>query len=215
VESICRFVFWVSQYADLRFRTESTSPRDVCVWARFDARLCSEPSAQAGMLDPVLMTTDHDSSATLLSADSNSNVSTTNTSTVTTSPLADSTTRQRRHLRSSSVIGIGNGKSNSTGESVTKELTWSILEHEDVFLANEVRSTTVFIRTSDASLTNSSNYALAAEDHVCRIRLSSRPPSSAADQGRPTVCRITIMLIAVFTCYMMKVHPSIVTTLYV
>ena len=123
----------VSQYADLRFRTESTSPRDVCVWARFDARLCSEPSAQAGMVDPVFMMTDH-----VNSADSSSNVSATDTTADHPGLLADRTTRQRRLLGSSSVNDTNNEKYNSTEESFTKELTWSMLEHEDVFLANEV-----------------------------------------------------------------------------
>ena len=122
------------QYADLRFRTESTSPRDVCVWARFDAHLCSEPSAQAGMVDPVYMTTDH----VTTSNDNSSNVSVTDTSTNSPGLLAERTTPHRRLLGSWSVIDIDNGKNNLTGESFTKDLTWSMLEHEDIFLANEV-----------------------------------------------------------------------------
>ena len=137
------------QYADLRFRTESTSPRDICVWAKFDARFCSEPSAQADMVDLVQMKTAYDTS------DSSTNVSTTATTTDTTTdnspaPHADRTAvQQRRLLRSSlPVVDSSNKNNSSTGESpssssqsqlsYTKELTWSMLEQEDVFLANEV-----------------------------------------------------------------------------
>lgn len=84
-------------------------------------------------MDPVHMTADH---TTLLFAAgrSGSNISataSTDTSAESPDPL------QRRLLRPSSVVGSSN-ENNSTGESVTKELTWSMLEKEDVFLANEV-----------------------------------------------------------------------------
>lgn len=72
------------------------------------------------------------------SADSSSNVSATDTTANRPGPLADRTTRQRRLFESSSVIDTDNEKNNATGESFTKDLTWSMLEHEDIFLANEV-----------------------------------------------------------------------------
>ena len=57
---------------------------------------------------------------------------------------ADKTTLPRRNLRSSSVSdsnkngSIGESPSSLLPQPSTKELTWKMLEQEDVFLANEV-----------------------------------------------------------------------------
>src|SRR3546814_7155419 len=44
----------IEQYADLRFRSEDTSPRDVCRWAGFPEETCISEHPEQPVLDPTV-----------------------------------------------------------------------------------------------------------------------------------------------------------------
>lgn len=49
------YIVWnrhIERYADLRFRSEVTSPRDICLWAGYDAISCSSPGGPKGVVEP-------------------------------------------------------------------------------------------------------------------------------------------------------------------
>ena len=49
------YIVWnrhIERYADLRFRSEVTSPRDICLWAGYDTTSCSTSGGPEGIVEP-------------------------------------------------------------------------------------------------------------------------------------------------------------------
>ena len=102
-----------------RFRSELTSPRDVCTWAGFSQDICS--SAATNVIEPV-------------EVPDNS----------TEQSLEENTATEEGEEESKLDPSNGDSAEHRNG-TMTLQLTWKDLEAEDVLLSDEVRTTNSFI----------------------------------------------------------------------
>lgn len=125
----------IERFADLRFRSEDTSPRDVCSWSGFDPSICARANGISGpVVEPV-------ASAISGGSDGSELIDRQDKSTQSipppTTPIEDLSI-QAKHKSNDATSSSSNSSGSSSNEDIVR-LQWRDLERADASLARKIK----------------------------------------------------------------------------